>query len=302
MNSPPFLSVIIPTCHRNDLLAECLRCIQSSQPKDILSDLEVIVTDDSRKTTGKDLIEDKFPWVRWQEGPHRGPAANRNSGAKQAKGQWLVFVDDDCLPESNWLKAIAAMAHTNAFDVIEGKTVAPGRADNPFKYYVENLTGGSFWSCNLAIRRDVFASLGGFDQDFLEAGGEDMELAYRIQSAKLRTVFLTEAVVIHPARKVTFQSLLWRTILIRWTLLYQLKTGQGPPLSAPSVQVIASLVVHSCLNLLRSTWHLFSKYDRRRWRCQIFDLLWKWVTFPFVLPYLVIWELRFRKLLKDRII
>jgi GT2 family glycosyltransferase len=302
MTSLPFLSVIIPTCHRNDLLAQCLLCIQASQPKELLNDIEVIVTDDGKQMNAKEMIKKTYPGVFWSEGPHQGPAANRNSGARQAKGQWLVLVDDDCLPEPGWLGAIAASAQTNAFDVIEGKTIAPDRADNPFKYYVENLTGGSFWSCNLAIRRDVFESLGGFDQDFLEAGGEDMELAYRIQSAKLRTIFLTEAVVIHPARKVTFQSLLWRTILIRWTLLYQLKTGQGLPLSAPRVQVIVSLVVHSCLNLLRSTWHLFSKYDRSRWRCQIFDLLWKWVTFPFVLPYLVIWELRFRKLLKDRII
>lgn len=302
MNSPPFLSVIIPTCHRNDLLHKCLTFIEASQPKELLADIEVIVTDDGVKTTAKALIENSFPWVRWWAGPHLGPAANRNAGARQAKGQWYVFIDDDCLPEPTWLSAIAASAHSGAYDVIEGKTVAPGRQDHPFKYYVENLSGGFFWSCNLAIRRDIFESLGGFDQDFLEAGGEDMELAYRIQSAKLRTVFLDQAQVIHPSRDVTFRSLIWRTRLVRWTLLYQLKTGQTLSITAPTFIVVVNFLWQSGVNLMRSTWHVFSKHDPKRWRTQAFDLFWQWLTFPFLLPYLMVWELRFRKQLKNRII
>jgi GT2 family glycosyltransferase len=302
MSSPPFLSLIIPTCHRNDLLANCLRHIHSSQPQELLREIEVIVCDDGIKTTAEKMIANDFSWARWSQGPHRGPASNRNWGAKQAKGQWLVFLDDDCQAESTWLSAIAHAAKTGAFDVLEGKTIAVDRADNPFKYYVENLSGGSFWSCNLAVRREVFESLAGFDEDFLEAGGEDMEFAYRIQIAKLRSLFLTEAVVIHVVRDVSFQSLVWRTRLIRWTILYQLKTGQGLSLAAPTMAVITMRLWQSCLNLLRSTWHLLTKHDQRRWRSQIFDVVWQWLTFPFVLFYLVVWEIRFRQQLKNRII
>ncbi len=294
--------MIVPTCQRNALLAKCLTCIQASQPNELLDEIEVIVSDDGVTTTARELIEKTFPSVHWWQGPRRGPAANRNAGARQAKGRWLVFTDDDCLPQAGWLKAIADCARTDNFDIVEGKTIAPNRQDNPGKYYVENLSGGSFWSCNLAIKKDVFERLGGFDEDFLEAGGEDMELAFRIQTNKLRSFFSQEALVVHPDRDVTLQSLIWRTFLIRWTLLYQLKIGEGLPLTAPAALVIASLIWRSCLNLLRSTWHIFSKHDPRRWRTQLFDLARQWLTFPFVLPYLIVWELRFRKQLRNRII
>src|SRR5439155_4504610 len=117
------------------------------------------------------------------------PAANRNHGAKHARGEWLAFVDDDCLPDKGWLEAIAEAALKPTSEVIEGKTVIPDKVDNPFRQGVENLSGGNFWSCNLAIRRAAFWQIGAFDEDFLEAGGEDMELAFRIRRNDLRTLF-----------------------------------------------------------------------------------------------------------------
>ncbi len=228
-------------------------------------------------------------------------AANRNNGAREAQAEWLAFIDDDCVPAENWLNALSTVVHSEQFDVVEGKTIAPERKDDPLKYYVENLTGGMFWSCNLAIRREVFWQLGGFDEDFLEAGGEDMEFAFRLQSRNLRTTFAQDAIVFHPSRDVTLRFFLWRTRLTRWKLLYDLKTEQrNLSLNTPAAIVVTRLAYELCVDLIRTTWHIFSKHDRERWRQQLFNQSCKWISFPFLLPYLLMWELRFRRMLKLR--
>jgi GT2 family glycosyltransferase len=300
MSQSVVLSVIIPTCHRNGSLVKCLESLKPQFQEEIEEVSEVIISDDGLKTTARDLVAKTYPDMQWVEGPHRGPAANRNCGAKHAKGDWLIFIDDDCLPGKSWLSSIVSLARTEKYDVIEGRTIAPDREDNPFKYYVENLNGGSYWSCNLAIRREAFSQLGGFDEDFLEAGGEDMEFAHRIRNSLWRTVFSSDVLVIHPSRDLTLRMLFWRTFLIRWILLYHLKIGQGLPLSASKLRVALGVVNDFSIDLLRTTWHLFSKHDPKRWRSQVCDQAWKWITFPVVLPYLIVWELRFRKMLQLR--
>jgi GT2 family glycosyltransferase len=289
------ISVVIPTFQRPETLARCLECLErQTMPR---AGFEVIVTDDGGDGGAHTLLEKDFPWVRWTQGPQRGPAANRNHGASEATGDWIVFLDDDCEPSMGWLAAIAVQ---NDVDVIEGKTVCPSERDTPFEERVENLRGGSYWSCNLAVRRAVFERLGGFDEDFREAGGEDMEFAWRIASHKLRTRFLAAAIVTHPARRVTGSQLWWRTWLIRWMVLYRLKTGQSAPLRAHFPQVIALLVEREIADLLRSSAHFFLKFDRRLWRAKLFHQFWKWLTFPLVLPYLIFWEIKFRNMLRKR--
>jgi GT2 family glycosyltransferase len=66
------------------------------------------------------------------------------------------------------------------------------------------MSPGLLWSCNLAVRRDLFEQLGGFDEDFLEAGGEDLEFAWRIRQMKVTVRHVPEAVVFHPARPLPF--------------------------------------------------------------------------------------------------
>jgi GT2 family glycosyltransferase len=290
------ISVIVPTHERPDQLAHCLDLVarQAVAPDSV----EVIVTDDSRDSRTRDLIAEKYPRFTWVAGPRRGPAANRNSGAHGAKGEWLVFVDDDCEPQPGWLAAL--IAATSDHDVVEGRTLAPGATDSPFEEHVENPSGDNFWSCNLAVRRSVFEELGGFDEDFLEAGGEDMEFAWRIRQLKLRTVFAPEAEVIHPVRRISWPQLWRRTLMIRWMLLYRLKTGDAQPLDASALRVSVALLVREVTESLRVVAQLFTRPDPQRPRTQCFHALKRILTFPVVLPWLFVWEFRFRRQLAAR--
>ena len=70
-------SVVIPTCNRPETLARCLRCLEGTEA-------EIVVTDDSNNEATGALLKREFPAVRWIHGPRRGPAANRNCGARAA--------------------------------------------------------------------------------------------------------------------------------------------------------------------------------------------------------------------------
>lgn len=159
---------------------------------------EVIVSDDGVPTV-EGLISEKYPWVKWVAGPQRGPAANRNSGAKAAEGEWLVFTDDDCLPQSCWLEAYAS--NRKFHDLLEGRTSAIG---TPTRFDVEcpiNETGGNLWSCNFAINRGKFEDLNGFNEGFPSPAMEDVELNTRVNKAFLVRRFIPTAQVLHPWRR-----------------------------------------------------------------------------------------------------
>ncbi|MFT3932737.1 MAG: glycosyltransferase family A protein [Chitinophagaceae bacterium] len=194
-------SVIIPTCNRNDLLGDCLECLAPDKQSMDINKYEVIVSDDSKGNDAKIFIETKYPWARWVEGPKKGPAANRNYGASLAKGEWLIFTDDDCLPDENWLQSYCNAISKNTLKVYEGLT-AP---DRPQKRYDEmspvNLTGQKLWSCNFAIEKSFFFSIDGFDELFPYPAMEDQDLYVRIIK-KEKILFVTEAKIIHPWRLV----------------------------------------------------------------------------------------------------
>lgn len=191
-------SVIIPTCHRNETLAQCLDRLAPGAQTLPFEQYEVIVTDDGAETTAEPLIRERYPWARWTQGPRRGPAANRNHGASLAQGEWLVFTDDDCLPESDWLAAYAT-ATDEEVGALEGMIKPLGDLNQDLAECPVNLTGGLFWSANIAVRRDVFWRVGGFDERYAIAAHEDEDLQLRLRA--VTTIrFVPNAVVSHPVR------------------------------------------------------------------------------------------------------
>jgi GT2 family glycosyltransferase len=164
-------------------------------------DFEVVVTDDGGMESTKQLIRSRFPWVRHINGPKRGPAANRNRGASTAKGNWLLFTDDDCLPDSTWVAAYAhAIAASPECQVFEGRV----HADRPRRSLAEiapiNESGGYLWSCNFGISRALFFEFGGFDERFPHAAMEDVDLAKRLRTRGVEIKFAPAASVCHPWR------------------------------------------------------------------------------------------------------
>ena len=200
----PLISVIIPTCHRNDLLAKCLDCLAPGVQTLPPEQYEVIVTDDGSRTTARQLVQDSYSWAHWTEGPRRGPAANRNNGAGKAQSEWLAFTDDDCLPEAGWLSALAAAMNGEAL-ALEGAIHPLGDMNQDLAECPVNLTGGYFWSANIAIQRSLFQQIEGFDPEYLFAAHEDQDIKIRLEGLTNIT-FAPEAIVLHPVRVVSLSS------------------------------------------------------------------------------------------------
>ena len=203
----PRFSVVIPTYRRNDSLALCLERLADGAQTLPAREYEVIVADDAPDgENARRMVEERFPSVRWVAGPGKGPAANRNRGAAEARGAWLAFTDDDCLPQPGWLAGYAARidaADGAALRVLEGPTTAgdAGRIE-PFFTAPLNDVGGLLWSCNFAIEHRFFDEIGRFDDGFPFPHLEDVDLRLRLEDRGQAYPFVPEAVVAHPPRPV----------------------------------------------------------------------------------------------------
>lgn len=235
---PIAYSVIIPAFQRAETLERCLKCLgpemqtglslanpSTTDPSQSLMTYEVIVSDDSPDARNLEAVRTRFPWVRWVDGPKRGPAANRNEGARHAKGRWLVFTDDDCLPTSGWLLAFTRAESEHP--LLEGKTIADRPRSRLDEEAPINETGGYLWSCNFSILRSCFEDQSGFNEEFPHPAMEDVEFRIRLADAGINALFCPDAVVVHPWRR-TKGIVHRKRELISWYHLLKLHPSQRP--------------------------------------------------------------------------
>ena len=198
-------SVIIPTCNRIESLVECLEALKYSRQSISDDKYEVIVADDGDDESVPIILSEKFLDVHWIRGPKRGPAANRNMGAFKAKGLWLLFADDDCIPDFRWIESFSrAIRAYPEIKVFEGRIYA--KVERKFINEIApiNETGGFLWSCNMAMEKVMFQKIGGFDERYPYATMEDVDLRERISKAGYRFQFVPDASVQHPYREVNW--------------------------------------------------------------------------------------------------
>ena len=216
----PLFSIVIPTYQRPERITGCLQALTClNYPRERF---EVLVVDDGSDTPPEKIVHsfrDRLNTVFFAQA-HAGPAQARNTGARFAKGTFLAFTDDDCMPAQNWLRALAARFMTTPQDAIGGRTLN-ARPENSFSTASQMLTdylygyfnrdpnrASFFASNNLAVPAEQFRALGGFNTTFPLAAGEDRELCDRWLGHGLRMTYAPEALVYH-GQTLTFRSF-WR--------------------------------------------------------------------------------------------
>ena len=141
---------------------------------------------------------------------NRGIPGARNAAARLAKGEFIVFIDDDCVPPPGWLDWIEArlIAHPE-IDALGGttlplhpkRTTVLSRAQAFLGFFPRPRRIGRdvlFVTANLAIRRDCLLQLGGFfEPDDFAGAGEDTELSARLQLEGFRVMLDEMSVVEH---------------------------------------------------------------------------------------------------------
>lgn len=183
------ISVIIPTRNRYNYVRDLISDLKNQNDNSI----EIIIVDQS-------LEKEPIIGVKHIFDDGTGPCRSRNIGAKEAKGEILVFLDDDARLKSNFIKELTK-------PIVEGKFVASAGAncDPEGNYlfgngeylikdeynFIKALTRNpnspasritlSFPGCCSAILKSVFFEIGGFDEDFDPTGaGEDREMAINL--------------------------------------------------------------------------------------------------------------------------
>ena len=216
------LSVVIPTFNRRESLSHCLQHL-APKVQTLSPDLyEVIVTDDALANAPQNTIEKEFPWARQLAGPQKGPASNRNNGAKAASGEWIVFLDDDCLPQPSFLSAYRdAVAKYPDCAVFEGSTLSERPQARMDEEAPINEKGGYLWSCNFMVKRSLFMEMGGFCELYPYACMEDVDFREQLKARDIGFTFVPEASVIHPWRPMAPEEKYLNMLLISHATFYQ---------------------------------------------------------------------------------
>ena len=203
---PPSVSVIVPVYNGGPKFRQCLLALTDALP----APLEIIVVADGDTDGSRNAAEAAgFRVIRLPT--CGGPAAARNVGARQARGDILFFVDGDVLLTTRCVGQVAEVfqrkpdlaALFGSYDDEPSETNFLSQYKNLLHHYVHqtaNRDGSTFWSGCGAIRREVFLALGGFDEAYRRASIEDIELGYRLKRAGYRIESLKSLQVKHLKR------------------------------------------------------------------------------------------------------
>lgn len=170
-------SIVLATRDRRDDLVRCIAALHA-QTSQALREI-VVVDDGSVPPINPAELQGVIP-VRVLHTGGVGPATARNTGARAAVGDVVVFTDDDTIPVPGWVGAALGRLGAHPEEVgVEGPVASPAY-DPLYAYSVHTDIPGHHWTCNIAYRRTVLDAIGGFAEDaFPYAHCEDLDLAYR---------------------------------------------------------------------------------------------------------------------------
>ncbi len=167
---------------------------------------EVLVVDDG-STDDLESVVAGFQGVRLIRQSNGGPASARNRGAAEARGEILLFTDDDCVPAANWLDAMIEPFHDPEVVGAKGAYCTYQRSliarfvqldyEDRYRLMKGRDVIDFIDTYSAAFRREHFLEMGGYDTSFPVACAEDIELSYRMSRRGWKMKFAPAAIVAH---------------------------------------------------------------------------------------------------------
>ncbi|QJW88458.1 glycosyltransferase [Spirosoma taeanense] len=210
----PEFSVVIPTYQQPALLLKCLDALSRQRlPR---NQFELIIVDDANSPETASAVANFTRQVAQSGGAleirylgqptWRGPAAARNRGWRAARGRFIAFTDDDCLPHPDWLRAALPGLQRGA-QVLMGQlrlTLPDPSTDQPSQTLCFDT--GELISANCFCRRSALERVGGFEEAFNFAWREDSDLQFKFIQAGIPISRCPEAIVVHPMREMPWYT------------------------------------------------------------------------------------------------
>ena len=216
MHAEPFVSIIIPVFNNLSYTAACVEAVTHCAGK---VPYEIILADDGSDDGTAEWCG-SVPHLRhFVTGQCAGFVLNCNRAAGEARGRWLLFLNNDTLVQRGFLEAMVAAASEEGVGAVGAKLIYPdgklqeaggivwrgfdawnyGRGGNPhdpaynFRRRVDYCSG----AC-LMVNRNAFEKLGGFSAELVPAYGEDSDLCFALRERlELATVYEPAARVVH---------------------------------------------------------------------------------------------------------
>ena len=212
----PIISVIIPVHNAWATTEQCLRTLQANQDQ---VPFEIIVVDDaSTDQTAEELLQLRGVNVITMT-QNVGYLRANNFASQYARGKYLALLNNDTAPLSGWLDSLLATMQSNPEAAIVGsKLVYPnglqqeagaivfdsgvawniGRLKDPFASEYASVREVDYCSAAaILVRRDFWESVGGFDEQFVPAYCEDVDLALMAWAKGFRVLLDPDSWVVH---------------------------------------------------------------------------------------------------------
>lgn len=207
----PYFSIVIPVYNRPQEVRELLDSLALQANKDF----EVVIVEDGSWLPCKRAVE-RFESVlplKYFYKENSGPGLSRNYGAERSCGEYVIFLDSDCVVPEQYTEVLWQFCHRGVVDAFGG----PDRADASFSKIQKaiNYSMTSFFttggirgrkqslekfhprSFNMGFSRAVLEATGGFSGLRF---GEDIDMSIRIMEAGFQTCLVPEAYVFHKRR------------------------------------------------------------------------------------------------------
>lgn len=206
-------SILILNWNGLDVLRPCLAAIETNTAG---CDYEVIVLDNGSEEQGVEDAVQPYSRVRLIKEPvNHGFSRGNNLAAAQARGEFLVILNNDTVPHAGWLPPLLAalkddvgMAGARLVDG-QGRTQFAGAyfdpAINAYARLYRNYPASSvtqpreceaYIACGIALSRELFLSVGGFDEAYFQ-GYEDMDLCLKVRARGLRIAYVPDSEIEH---------------------------------------------------------------------------------------------------------
>ncbi len=229
--------MIVPVRNGEDVLGDSLAAVRASDFP--AADWDLIVVDDG-STDGSAAVARRLADAVEHLPVAQGPAAARNLGARRARGAILVFIDADVCVHPDVLRRFVEIFTGEPgvgaiFGAYDTRPRAPGLVSqyrNLLHHYVHAQSPGdaeTFWAGCGAMRREVFAETGGFDETIHQL--EDVELGHRVRELGHRVLLRPEIQGTH-LKRWTLRSMVTTDLFgrgITWMRLHLQQGQSGRP-------------------------------------------------------------------------
>ena len=226
------LSIIVPIYNAEKTIGRCLESLLNQNY--VKDDYEIICVNDGSTDRSLDII-DRFrdrPNIKIISQNNSGPATARNVGAREAVGEILLFTDSDCELDKNWLSEMVRPFEDPSISGVQGayKTRQKGviplyeqiNIESSYKYFKTYSQLDTIGTYSAAYPRELFLKLGGFNENYKVACGEDFEFSYMLSRKGYKIVFNEDAVCYHHHPENLFGYMLvkykrgfWRTLMYK---------------------------------------------------------------------------------------